>query len=493
MQQSPFQNGLLALKEDRVEDALQEFTSAERDQPNDATIRNFRGIVLARLGRLAEAASEYRQAITMDPALEPAYRNLGFLEWNNHQLPDAVLILEAALKLSPQDSFARYYLGRVHLEQQEFEAAFLELQRSGMPLPKDPDVQMLAAKGYIALGRQSEAREIAGLLASERLTAIQTSRLASLLLTLHDNDAAISLLQRWNGDAAHTRDLWAAFDLSIAYVLVGNPQQAADQAQLCTDPAFGSPSKLADAWSLVGIADARLGHKESSIQAFRRATTLSPQTEEHWLNLTRELMEVGQLNEAIASTERAIELHPSSYALQLRLGAANLSVSRYKEAEEIFRRLISAGDPLPTSYIGLAQVLLRTGRADQAVAELAAARQTLGPSFLLSYFQGLSLSRAGMSAEAVSALTEAVREEPGNADAHFELGKNELKLGYFDGAIAEFENALRLNPTDPRPRHLLTQARQRSGRTATVEDDPSPVRPPAIADLVADFILPQWI
>ena len=76
-----FQRGLMALKENRLEDALAEFTAAEREYPDNARIRNFRGILLAQMGKKAEAAAEYQEAIRLDPLLEDAYRNLGFLRW----------------------------------------------------------------------------------------------------------------------------------------------------------------------------------------------------------------------------------------------------------------------------------------------------------------------------------------------------------------------------------------------------------------------------
>jgi len=51
-QADAFQKGLAALKENRLDVAFAELTIAERERPNDARVRNFRGIVLAQLGRM---------------------------------------------------------------------------------------------------------------------------------------------------------------------------------------------------------------------------------------------------------------------------------------------------------------------------------------------------------------------------------------------------------------------------------------------------------
>src|SRR5438270_13340983 len=49
-----FEQGLLALKENRFDAALEKLTAAERQRPNDAKVRNFRGIALAGIGRPTE-------------------------------------------------------------------------------------------------------------------------------------------------------------------------------------------------------------------------------------------------------------------------------------------------------------------------------------------------------------------------------------------------------------------------------------------------------
>jgi tetratricopeptide (TPR) repeat protein len=161
----------------------------------------------------------------------------------------------------------------------------------------------------------------------------------------------------------------------------------------------------------------------------------------------------------------------------------------------VFRQLVAAGDPLPTSYVGLAQVLLRTGRAEEAVSELVAAGKKLGPNFLISYFQGLALNRAARPAEAISAFQDAVQLSPNSAEAHLGLGKTELQVGRTNDAIAELEKCLQLSPGNVQAQRLLSQAYRRAGDTQaasrysqeTAETEPAPQN-----DLLGDFILPEW-
>jgi superkiller protein 3 len=497
-QSDAFQRGLSALKDNRPEDALVEFTTAEREYPENARVRSFRGILLAQMGKNAEASAEYQEAIRLDPFLEDAYRNLGFLRWTEHQLASAREALQHAVKLSPDDSFARYYLGRVELDAQRYEQAFLELELSRQPLPADAGFLIQATTGYIALGRLENARQSLEQLTNRPLSDAQSLEVASLLLSIHDNDPAINIMQKLNRRHSPSQSTWAQFDLALAYLLAGKYDTAAEQALVYLKgvrPAASESPEGAQAWSLIGIAYAHLNRGEQSVNALRQAAAFAPGEEEYLLNLTRELMELNRYPEAVAAVQSGLAANPESYALHLRLGAAYLAAGRYAEAESVFRDLVAAGDPLPTGYVGLAQVLLRIGRAEEASAVLAEAEKKLGQKFLISYFRGLALARAAKPAEALSAFQQAVQLDPNNAEAHLNLGKSQFTLGHVNEAIAELQEALRLDPVNPQAKRLLSQAYRRAGdaKNAAKYAEASTETPVAlVGELIGDFFVPQW-
>lgn len=497
-QPDAFQKGLVALRDNHIEEALDQFTSAEREHPDDARVRNFRGIVLARLQRNEQAAAEYREAIRLDPKFEDAYRNLGFLEWNLNHAEPARQALERAVQLNPDDAFAHYYLGRMLLDARNYAQAFAELDKSRLPLPGDSHFLFEVAAGYAALSRTDEARKVLDRLAALPLTDAQAVRAAGLLLDAGDNDAAVRMIRRRIGDRTAPRADWLQFDYALVLLRAGQYGEAAQEALVYTRIVNAQQSaspEAARAWSVLGIAQARLKRSEPAVAALRRAAEIAPGDEEHWLNLTRELMELNRFAEAIVETQKGIAANPKSYALQLRLGAAYLAAGRYSDSERIFRGLTAAGDPLPTSYVGLAQVLMRTGRAAEAVAELDAAQKKLGPQFLLSYFRGLTLERANKPEESLAAYRDAVRLNPQNAEARLGVGKMELSLGQVSAAIDDLEAALRLSPGDPQATRLLSRAYQRAGNAAKAaeyahESETAPMAPEN--DLAGDFLLPQW-
>lgn len=497
-QGDPFQHGLSALKESRFEEALEALTAAEEEHPEDARVRNFRGIALAQLGKMTEAATEYQQAIRLDPKYEVAYRNFGFLLWTQRQSHQAREVLELAVALAPDDSFAHYYLGRVHLDARQYADGFRELKLSAVPWPADPAFLIQVATGYEAVGDRQEARKTLDHLSTIALTDSQTAQVASLLVAINEFEKSITMLKKASSRQPVESPSWAQFDLALAYLVSGNYEKASEQSQLYSELVRTNnlkPAAMSSAYSLIGITHARLGHGDLAVQALQRAATLDAGQEEGWMNFSRELMELSRYSQAISAIQEGIAASPKSYALHLRLGAAYLAAGRYKEAEDAFRTLVDAGDPLPTSYIGLTQVLLREGRPQDAVSMLSAAKQKLGDNFLLSYFLGLSLDHSGKRLEALAAFQEAMRQDPKNAEAHLESGKTELALGRLNDAIAELEEALRLSPGNLQARRLLSRAYHRAGDPvrAAKYAETSDEKPPAPeGDLLGDFLLPQW-
>jgi len=497
-QEDVLQRGLNALKESHFDQALEALTIAEKQHPEDPRIHNFRGIALAQLGKSSDAETEYREATRLDPKYQDAWRNLGFLLWTVRRLDQAREALLEGLAISPDDSFSHYYLGRVELDSQRYAEAFRELKLSGLQLPSDPAFLLQTATGHVALGEAEEARKALHQLSTQSLGPAQAAQVASLFVAIRDYTPAIKLLTATSKQGAHDDAAWAYCDLGLAYLLSGNYEQAVQPSRTFVSlqqAKKSAPADIAAAWSLLGIAEARAGQSDAAIHDLREATILEPTDEQHWLNLTREMMEDGRFADSVAATQQGVATNPRSYALHLRLGAAHLAAGQYKQAEAAFRMLADAGDPLPMSYVGLAQLLLREGRAEEAASVLDAASQKIGKSFLLSYFFGLSLDRAGKRHEAAKVFRDAIEQNPQSSEAHFALGKAELALGQVNEAISELQQALRLAPGNVQARRLLSQAYRRIGDTKRSEEfskDSSDKPPADEGDLLGDFLLPKW-
>ncbi|HEX5482585.1 MAG TPA: tetratricopeptide repeat protein, partial [Terriglobia bacterium] len=397
--------------------------------------------------------------------------------------------LTTALQLQPADSYARYYLGRVELQEGRFREALRDLEKSKLPWPGDADFLLRVAAGYVHLGQREEALKTATRLDGMRLSPAQTVSLGSVLAKLHENQKLLDLFERLERQNAGA--FWAEFDLALAEVISGHSHEAAARAA-----SMAAQCKCWAASSLAGIAEARLGKHERAIAAFWESAKLDPRQEERWLDLTRELMGVQRYGQAIEAAKEGLRNNPQSYLLHLRLGAAYLSGGRYQQAEQVFRNLIAHNDPLPTSTVGLAQVLLRTGRMKEAAAVVAEAQKRIGNDFLLAYFRGIALERSGKPEEAILSFEDALRFKPQNGEAHRWLGEVEVEAGHASAAVRQLREALKLNPSDSQAQLLLGRAYRMARNPQAAAALAREVKPGALPkpgnDESQDFLMPSW-
>jgi predicted Zn-dependent protease len=161
----------------------------------------------------------------------------------------------------------------------------------------------------------------------------------------------------------------------------------------------------------------------------------------------------------------------------------------------VFRSLAADGDPLPTSTVGLAQVLLHTGRAAEAATLLADAERRLGEQFLIVYFEALALDHAGNRADALATYLRAEKMNPDSVEVHLGVGKTSLLVGKTDEAIEELQKVVNAQPGNLPARRLLSRAYAKRGdqtnANKSATNSTAPDAEPE-SNLVGDFLLPDW-
>lgn len=109
------------------------------------------------------------------------------------------------------------------------------------------------------------------------------------------------------------------------------------------------------------------------------------------------------------------------------------------------------------------------GRDAEAVDHfLVCARLAPGDNAVASWL-GAGLLRVGRLQEAASVLQDLVAREPGNAEAHTNLGLARQSAGLLDEAVEQYRAALGINPDLDTARGALAQALLAQGRTTEAE------------------------
>lgn len=134
----------------RRDDGWKAFTTVMNLDPHNTRAENNLGLILETDGKADAAIEAYRNAIAWQeqsshPSEQP-YVNLGNLLMEQGRVKDAIVPLETAAKLAPNNAYCHMILGMAYRQSKQSEPARRELERATELEPKN-------AKAHYQLGR----------------------------------------------------------------------------------------------------------------------------------------------------------------------------------------------------------------------------------------------------------------------------------------------------------------------------------------------------
>ena len=154
------------------------------------------------------------------------------------------------------------------------------------------------------------------------------------------------------------------------------------------------------------------------------------------------------LERALGATQRVIALNDSFSAGHGVLGAVYLWQKQYEPAMVEMEQAIALEPNNGTNYAGLAQVLSRVGRSEEAIGmvEQALRRKPRGAADQHLYPVGAVYYLAGQPEEAIAPLRQYLNRYPNILGPHLTLAAVYSELGRAAEARAEAAEVLRINP-----------------------------------------------
>jgi tetratricopeptide (TPR) repeat protein len=182
----------------------------------------------------------------------------------------------------------------------------------------------------------------------------------------------------------------------------------------------------------------------------------------------------GRIADAIAAFQSGLEaasVDPASCDvvvadLNAKLGNCYMLAGQLNAAAARYKAALELAPHLATCWCNLANVLLRTGKAQDAIAlyvEALKLNPTHWPS-RTNLVQALMAAKHFLVAKAL--LLELAEERPDDSQIQHQLGKTCFELNETDLAIQHFERALALNPKDADSLYWIGGIRQRNGDVA---------------------------
>jgi tetratricopeptide (TPR) repeat protein len=335
---------------------------------------------------------------------------------------------------------------------------------------QDPDVALLA--GEIELLTKEPDKALASFKQAEQLggaTARTAFGAARALVAKGDASGGVvqarkvlELAPRHAGARVLIgRTLWSANDEEGASKILSAVAQAGPVHEAA------SPAELVEAltvMSRIHIARSRMTQAEA---ALAEALKIDPKSGSALAGMGEVLYREGRFTDALARFESGIQADPDGMLAKIGAAKTKIALERLAEAKEQLKKL---RDARPTDF----EAAYWLGRAEESLGDKKSAEKTYtdaikvgaGKPETIDAYVALSqvLSSQGRAAEAEAALAEAKQKLPELPSLHRALGEAHLAAGRYDAAQAEFAQTLKLDGDDPAARFKLGVTLRRMGK-----------------------------
>jgi tetratricopeptide (TPR) repeat protein len=340
-----------------------------------------------------QARQMFEKAVALDPQYAEAYARLGwtyFVEWlwrwsaDPQSLEHALALAHQALALDDSLPGAHSILSNVYAQQQQYDQAIAEGERA---IALDPN-------NDFSYDRQGVVLDFAGRPAEALPMMVRAMRLNP-----------------------HYPPFYLG-DLGWTYSLTGRYAEAVTTLKEATSR---GPTLM--------ICYPILAN--SYVQQWASQQDADAQTLEH----------------ALAAAQRTLALNASFPQGYLALGSVYLWQKQYEQAIAEMERAVALAPPVAGSYAGLAEVLSRVGRTEDALRMVEQALRRK-PLFVDGHLNsvGTAYYFAGKPEQAIAPLKQFLSRYPDILGAHLTLAAVYSELGREAEARAEAAEVLRINP-----------------------------------------------
>lgn len=183
---------------------------------------------------------------------------------------------------------------------------------------------------------------------------------------------------------------------------------------------------------------------------WQHALDCYPDNDIAYVNLGNELVQNGQLEEAIQLYKKAAQIDPHNAEYQSNLANTLRLDGKMDDAIIYYQNAAELQPGSSEVQYNLAQALRQDGKSDEAISRFQAVLQ-IKPDFAPARGNiGDILMQEGKMGDAAVQFQKLLEINPNDAVAHFCLGLCQFQLGNMAEAKSQYEQGLKINPADPR-------------------------------------------
>lgn len=405
--------------------------------PEFAPALKFQGALLEQMGKNAEAAASFAEALKFAPNDPELLLKVGVNQLVAGDTDQAIRLFLHGLKLLPKDGDTLFYLAQAYHLKGENDLALKTIKTCLQVQPNEPFVWQKYGELLCSAGNNEAA-----------LTWLEKARQADPTLDRIDLDLGVA--------SYNNMDLTNALEYSKKAV-AARP---------------GDTKAL----ELLATSDTKLAKWQDAEPVYAQLLSMQPNDPSALLGLGHCELEMKDYGAAVASFEKLLQLDPTQILAHFYLSRAYTAMGKTADAEheaELHTRMLEQAASLASSseseeqkvMLAQARQLLQSGHeagALQLAREHASGPDaTPGAPYMLV---GALYASMGRTADAVRCLHKSLEIEPAVHGAHTYLGILAMQAGNLEGAESEFKAELRSDPSYQLASAELGELRYREGR-----------------------------
>jgi putative PEP-CTERM system TPR-repeat lipoprotein len=459
----------------RSAQAIDTLEAALRRIPDDPTLLRGAGEAYLASGNAPRAAQYYGRANAVDKGNTASQVRLAQARLAAGDAGQAFTDLEALSAADPSQYQADVALIAAHLQRGEFDKALVAIVELERKQPKNPLTYNVKGATYVGMRDLKKARA-----SFEQALQVQPGDLPAArnlaLLDVQEGmpDDARARYQRLLTKDPKNEQL--QLDLAELLALTGH---APNEVRAVLDKAIAAaPSSTGLRLALVNY-DVSIADFKAALAAAQAAQAAFPNDPQVIETAGAAQRAAGEINQAIETFKRLVQLQPQNSTVQLRLADAQAAAKDYAAAIATLHNAISSTPDQSQIWVTLAKIYVMSGHPEDAIAEArklqtdrpdratgfalegeVLAAEKKWPEAAAAFGEGLArqaipilqfkryeaLKNAGMAAQANASMAQWMKQHPKDTTLHALLAEQSLGSKDYAGAIAHYQAALKIEP-----------------------------------------------
>lgn len=444
------------LSTNQMEQAAKLDSELMRKAPKDSSVNVLHGRLLLAQGKKDEAVIVLQNAVKNSPESALAHYQLAMAYWQKENLGQANSELHEALKASPSDlPVVLRSLVQLNLLQNRPAEAQIYAMELVQKNPADANDRLMLGSIYLRQGALRPAEE-------QYVTA---NRLAPNNANVHLDLGILNAKEKKWKEAEQefeTAMQLAPSELAIVSVYADYLVSRKEKPKALALVQKFVESNPNNSMGHVALGTLEFDSKDvSASQAqFERAIQIDPKNGQAYLRLGGIYQANKQTDAAIAQYEKALALKPNSAPLLALLGNVYLQKNDLETARKYYARALEADANFPVANANMAWADAEEGKdLDSALAMAQKAKSAAPDLPAITDVLAWVMYKRGNYSGAIPLLEDAVKKAPDSSQYHYHLGMALLAAGQKERGRTQLQTALQMTtPLRPAEKEQAQQA-----------------------------------